>query len=139
MQSAILKQMSLRQYLERGGNMSLLFTFLSASSSYFHLTYALKGTYKVLNQLSLHLHQDISWWQLKELASPATLHVLFSNSKRNAFSLPQEKTRQVQRKSGISFKWEPKRPKRPLDYQEINLDWNFRLSHLLRDRRSSPI
>lgn len=60
-QSAILKQMSLRQYLERGGSTSFLFAFLSMSSSYFHLTYALKGTYKVLNQLSVHLHQDISW------------------------------------------------------------------------------
>ena len=62
-----LKQMSLRQCFEWKENKSLLSAFLpTLLLLYFGLTYALKGTYKVLNQLSIYHHQDISWQQLKD-------------------------------------------------------------------------
>ena len=105
--------------------MSLLFTFLSAIFLlYCYLTCAFKGTYEVLNKLSVRLYQDISWWQFKESAYTGSLYTgMFSYFKNSVFSLHQEKQyRRIQR-NNISFKWESERPKKKKksssDYQGI--------------------
>lgn len=76
MQFATLELIALTQYFERWEISFLFLTFLSTVFPfYFHLTYVLEGPYKVLNQLSVHLHQGSTWHQLKECINVGILQI----------------------------------------------------------------
>lgn len=117
------KQMPLRQYFERGEDKSLLFAWLSTVCPlHFRLIDALKGTYKVLNRLSVHLHQGITWYQLKEISYGGRLHIY-------AFYTPKERHSVFSNRNNIEGYKEVaefllnESLKRLLDYQGVNKSW----------------